>query len=151
MLQKTLHLFLIATILACPLFCRSGLCVCAEECCAVEASEHNECPFGDHCHDEPSHHEDSHDEHPDRIPCDHGPGDHGPCESCQCICGGAVVVENNDDLVTQDVEDTLHPIGTNHQSIADLPFRQHCRTKSPHDGSIAPSRSLCVLYESFLL
>ena len=151
---RLLHFYLIASILACPFVCRSGLRACVEECCAVESSSYAECSFGDHCHDEPTHHEGSHEEYPvnDRDPARPGPGDHGPCESCQCVCGGAVVVENTTDLFEHAVKDTLHHIASvNHHLISDLDFRQRCRTVNLHGWSITPSRILCVLHESFLL
>jgi len=142
---KVLHFLLIASILTCPMFCRSELCACAEESCAVETGECDECPSGYHC-------QDSRDEYPDHEPQDHDPGDHGPCESCQCICGGAIIVENIADIVKQDGEDTLHQIvSANRQWIPGSHFRKHCRATSPHGVSITSGRTLCVLHESFLL
>ena len=150
MSRKALHLLLIATIIACPLFCRSNFRVCAMEYSASETTDHDECPFGSHCHESPDH-EDSQDL-PNDTPGNDAPCDHGPCESCQCICGGAVVVESNSILVQHDVEDTLHKITSAKCLLTSNSFFwQQCRTRAPDGVGIASCQNKCILHNSFLL
>lgn len=91
MFARCLSLVMIAVVVACPMWCGSGLC-CADQCGSKEQSSHQACPrhgSAGCCCEEPS---------PDN-------GDQSPCQcpntkSCQGVCGGAVFekpIELNDE------------------------------------------------------
>ncbi len=82
MFARTVPLVLIAAVIACPMWCGSGLCH-AVNCCSAVEPPHQHCPgpgdTGGCCDKGPS---DSNDE----SPCD------APRKSpCQGVCGGAVL------------------------------------------------------------
>ncbi len=142
MTRKVLNLLLIAMIVACPLWCMSGICASTEECCARDQAAH------DCCDQEQARDQHSCDEHSDHHPSN--PCDNSPCGLCQCICGGAVI-EHNDDDVAQQVANPLHDLVLASNSIADILFRQNSPTILAHEARVTSGRSLCILHMSLLL
>ena len=136
MIRNVLSYLLIALIVACPFLCRSGVCSLADDCCARFYGAQECCD--EHAHEGQS------DQHPAT------PNDNAPCGFCQCICGGAVI-EPNDDDVTQQMNYTLQDAVVTSDSLGDLPFPKEIRPTLVHDHKISAGRFLCVLHMSFLL
>ena len=159
-MHKVLHFLLIAMIVACPLLCRSGVCLSASECVHVHGSqaccnehsrnEHSRNGHSRNGHSRNGHSHDghSHDGHSDHHPS--SPHGNAPCGYCQCVCGGAVI-DRDDDDVTQQFGYLFHDVVDTNDLIADVPFRKNSRATLAHDGRIPPGRFLCVLHMSFLL
>ena len=142
MTRNVICLLLMAMIVACPLWCRSGACASAEECCAQD------CTADKCCDQEPAHDQNSCNEHSDHDPSQ--PCDNSPCSLCQCFCGGAVI-EQHDYDVMQQVANPLHDLVLSSDSIADILFRNNSTTTLAHEVKIASGRSLCILHMSLLL
>ena len=81
MFVRTVSLILIASIIACPLWCSSGLCHIDQGGPVTQSSRPccSHCLLADHCRDQPL--SDEGDDGPQRCPYE---------SSCQGICGGAV-------------------------------------------------------------
>lgn len=80
MFARIVSLVQIAAIIACPMWCSSGLCL-AGQCCSVKQSADQVCPVhgsAKYCCNQESHDDDN------RGPC------RCPGKSCQGVCGGAV-------------------------------------------------------------
>ncbi len=139
MYMRTASTVLIATIIACPLLCRNGLC---QGCCAAEQSSQLICPVHGtaHCCCPTT----SHDGDGQR-PCDDG-----PCKSsCQGVCGGAVIEKSNDFPVAADA--WFLPLSDTSPCLASLlAARQSRADECRFDCSTTPGRSIRTLHMSFL-
>jgi len=139
MTRNILHLLLAALIITCSFWCRLGTCTSSEKCCTSVFSAAHCCP----------------EERPDPARCQNEqphekPSNKAPCDACQCICGGAVI-ENNDGDGTQEVDIPLYGIVDAGNSIINLICEQASRTTLPSQERNTSGRNLCVLHMSFLL
>lgn len=148
MLRFPFHLLLVAVILACPVWCRFGICTSVDSCCtsaagvADAASACDTCccdttgvpdPTADHSCDRPS---------PDRHPCDHDPCD----DRCQCICGGAVASRDGaidwDDHCRQSFE----PAWVVTDCLAESLFCQTADASNRWRGNTPRGTRICCLH-----
>jgi hypothetical protein len=152
MFRRSVHLLLIAALIACPMACRPGLCALASGCSAgAVASAVN----GHSCggHDCTGHHSHQHsDPPPDEHDGDPVPCHHAPCEGhCQCICGGAILTAS----VEADFERLLELTPGAFAATAGSP---NCLTAgdsftdsvSPADGRAPSGRTIRCWHSSLL-
>jgi hypothetical protein len=138
MLGRTLQIFLIAAILACPFKCRLGMCCCVKQaetpaCCEKCRSRHGESDTPQRGSDEtPS-----------------SPG-HGPCDKCQCLCGGAVLDNSQRDALLR-VASTFESLPGEQFPAESFTVDWQLLTKFLSDeGRTVSGRAICCLHMSFL-
>ena len=138
MYSRAFSTLLIAAIVGCPLFCRSGLCHAGTS--ATECGAHRCCCS----HSEPV----SNDQHP----CPGDPSSPRDEKNCQGICGGAVFENADLRALTLDASRSL-PV-----AVVERPLLQHVQVAGFHPLDAAPwpghgmnpGRALCHLYSVLL-
>jgi hypothetical protein len=146
MIRKLIHLLLIAMILTCSSVCRVGLCgfgCCSsvdQSCVDVASAGTPHC-----CEEKAKEHSDSRPGTPSDREC---PSRNGT-GSCNCLCGGAVVVEPYEDgHVRALLSSPLDVVAVAGDSTL---FGQRIREATPQRGPVSHGRMLCIRHESFLL
>ena len=76
--------------------------------------------------------------------------DHGPCDTCQCICSGAVI-ESQEDEVRRPIEAPLCEAILIAGAIADSLRWSTQPTAPPGEQGVAAGRCLRILHASMLL
>ncbi len=160
MARNTLNLILIIAILFCPYSCKRGVCassVCSSattSCCDTHTVDqdfccehHDCCPTEQSCEQCSPQDTSSKSQPENKNPhhCPSKPNDPSQC-SCQGICGGAILEEN--ESVTSQADETLHTVASSHIQIQFFPqtsVATFCKARW------SPSSSLRILYQSFLL
>jgi hypothetical protein len=125
MLARSFNLLLVATILACPFVCRSGMAAGTGSSCCCHERQHG----------------------PSETP---GPSENGSRSSHQCICSGAVFENASFDVTPTDVSWlgvllTVEPVTVEVQSALTSEFL----TAPPPGGSMNTGRALCCLYSTY--
>jgi hypothetical protein len=141
MFSRTISLVLIAAIIACPMWCGSGLCI-AGQCCEQAASSASDAG-GDHRTMECCRKCDGHNDSDQNRPC-------LPETSCQGVCGGAVLQKS---VELDDFSDTFfRPMFDDHAPItARLLECSHGRSEQHRCGSNTNhGRFVRTLHMSFL-
>ena len=146
MANNALHIFLIAVIAACPTWCGLGVCATADGCAASECVSPKCCGHDDCCS------QDSQNEQRDGNPgCPPSqPSDSPGCDLCQCVCGGAIV-EQDDCELTHREQVSLCDVSVVGDSSADLFQWRFSHSTIPNAGSTDPGCRLCILHLSMLL
>ena len=141
MFARIVSLVQIAAIIACPMWCDSGLCH-AGQCCSVKQSAAQVCPV--HGTAKCCCNQKSHDNDDNRGPC------RCPGKSCQGVCGGAVfekpIEVNNasDSFLRPLVEAEISfPLQLAECPTLDVQHHWHC-----HGGN--HGRFVRILHMSFL-
>lgn len=147
MTHGVLQLLLIASLLACPLRCKSNVCAstehqCTPDVCSVEKTCGPCCEASSSLFIQES--------HSTELPCDHGPyKQDAPCENhCQCICDGAVYVGGIDEL-RQGANSPLYELLSTVALLSEQLAR--CKTWTMIDTRLAQSgRGMRTLHSSWL-
>ena len=142
MVRKLLYFLLVASIIACPLWCRNATCASADGCCrsnggATECCSQERCPGNLEGHVE--HRTD-----------DSQPNDNSPQGVCQCICGGAINDQSGDSLAPPACS-KLDVAAAANDLIAATGFRQCSHAAISADWRALPRCNLFILNMAMLL
>ena len=141
MFRTTLHLILIVTVATCPLWCKAG--GCTDGCAATSDRDSARCESHSCCERAASQHEE-----PGSRPTE--PSNDAPCDSCQCICSGAVMESQDEDL-RQQVEHPLSDMFVVAEASVDALDGQPRRTAPPGEHPKNSGHDLRILHASLLL
>jgi len=146
MARRVLHLLLIAAIIACPIGCRPGLCALGDG-CGLPHDFVAEC--GHSCDGGHSH---EHSDHQPLPPRDDDPCDHKPCQdSCQCICGGAILPGSAELDVVLLLTPSFDSMATVGDILDSLATHRLCPNQTAPDDDAAPSgRAIRCMHCSLL-
>jgi hypothetical protein len=138
MYNQVLSILLATSIIACPVYCRTG-----ESCCAAIADSTHRCCDGHH------NGESSHSPNRDSSPADHGSG--LPEKYCQCICGGAVVDDTSMQNVHWDAPNLITLLAAEMSvAVAAKPQHEIASLALLSDNGANPGRALRCRMMSFL-
>jgi hypothetical protein len=108
MLPRVVNSLLVALMLGCPCWCKSGLASASDSCCGRRVEPVVEPPrCCQHCQRA----EQAKPASPEQesAPRDHSPQNSG-CRNCQCVCGGAVLASATQLLLLDEVTVALPPL-----------------------------------------
>lgn len=142
MVRKLLHFLLVASVFACPLWCRGGTCASADGCCHSTDSA-TKCCSQQRCRSD-------HEGHTDHRTDDSQPSNDSPQGVCQCICGGAINDQSEDSL-TPPTSSRLDVAAAAIDTIATIRSRQFSYAVALGDGRALPRCNLFILNMSMLL
>jgi hypothetical protein len=142
MVRKVLHILLVASIFACPLWCRGGTCASTDGCChskdcATECCSPQRCP-------------NDQDGHEDQPSDDSQPSNDLPQGVCQCICGGAIN-DRSDDSLAPPSSNRMDAAAAAIDSMVTIGASQFSRAVAPAEGCVLPRCNLFILNMSMLL
>ena len=139
--SHVMHILMTATLVACPLICRTGKCGASSGCCAIHlrCNHAGECPVG--CSGS---HAPAPDEQQDSAPAEHS----SHPSYCQCLCGGALY--DSSDSVRLVVKRLLDVV-VNDSATIGLQVELSAIPQRPLSFAwVRSGRMVCCLHMSFL-